>query len=197
MLSILEENGKKQTKLFYKMRILIVAVARSGSTVLTHWVGKELGYPIYSEPNRMQNTDGIDGNRLVVKLVWNDIKREGIQINQIDWDKIIRLSRRDVRESGESFARAIERNEWKDQYAITHNWISRNESTIRHWQTVLENNKIEMLSQNWKGICVEYESIYENKTDIERICEYIGITNPKHLDILDNKNRYRKPYKLI
>ncbi len=70
------------------MRILIIALPRTGSKVFTKWLSTELGYKEYVEPNRMENIEGIEGDNVVVK--WDSWEMDPI-VAEGDWDKVILL----------------------------------------------------------------------------------------------------------
>jgi len=110
------------------MRILIIALPRTGSKVFTKWLSTELGYKEYVEPNRMENIEGIEGDNVVVKWDSWEITNPEITNDIVDtsWDKTILLSREDTYDQAISLTRARERDDtwWVgSQYTITPEWI--------------------------------------------------------------------------
>jgi hypothetical protein len=39
---------------------------------------------------------------------------------------------------------------------------------------------------------ITYENVYINKTDVDRLIDYLNIENPKYLNMLDYDKKYRK-----
>ncbi len=58
-----------------------------------------------------------------------------------------------------------------------------------------------LLSIKQLGLVVSYEGIYERKTDIQKILNYVGIKETKYMHLMDESNRLRsnnkKPKRLI
>ena len=68
------------------MRILIIALGRSGGYQLNKWLALELGYKMIHEPIRRNAS--IEGNNIVVKYLVSDIQNR-TDIDLQNWDKII------------------------------------------------------------------------------------------------------------
>jgi hypothetical protein len=170
------------------MRILIIALARSGGYQLNEWLALELGYKMIHEPIR--TNESIEGDNIVVKYLINEIENR-IDIDLTNWDKIIGLTRVDVRECAISQTRAVQTKEWRSGYEVSEEWIIENEIDIKHFEEWA--NKRNDYINNIKEIQlrVTYETIYNTKEDIQRIKDYIGITNTKYEHLLDNTNRLR------
>jgi hypothetical protein len=173
------------------MRILIIALARSGGYQLNEWLALELGYKMIHEP--IYNNQSIEGNNIVVKYVVNEIKNR-TDIFLLNWDKIIGLTRENVRECAISRTKAAQTNdvrEWHSGYEISSEWILENEIDIKkneRWAT----SGIDYINKiNEIELRVTYEGIYDTKEDTQRIKDYIGITNTKYEHLLDNTNRLR------
>ena len=173
------------------MRILIIALARSGGHQLNEWLALELGYKMIHEP--IYNNQSIEGNNIVVKCVVNEIKNR-MDIDLLNWDKIIGLTRDNIRECAISRTKAEQTNDvrkWHYGYEISSEWIIENEIDIKkneRWA----NDGINHISRiNEIELRVTYEGIYNTKEDIQRIKDYIGITNTKYEHLLDNSNRLR------
>ena len=175
------------------MRILIISMGRSGGYQLNQWMALELNYKMIHEP--IVNKLNINGDNIVVKCLLNEIKNEK-NFDFKNWDKIIGLIRTDIRECSISHAAAAERNEWRNGYEVTNEWILNNIETINQnlgWITS-NNNYISNIKEI--GLMVTYEEIYDTKTDIDRIKKYIGLSDLKYHHLLDNTNRLRNRNKL-
>jgi hypothetical protein len=170
------------------MRILIIALARSGGYQLNEWLALELGYKMIHEP--IWNNKSIEGNDIVVKYVVNEIENR-IDIDFSNWDKIIGLTRTDVRECAISHIKSVQRNEWRSGYEVSDEWIIENEIDIKHFEGWANNGNDYLNGINEIQLRVTYERIYNTKEDIQRIKDYIGITNTKYEHLLDNTNRLR------
>jgi hypothetical protein len=170
------------------MRILIIALGRSGGYQLNEWLALELGYKMIHEP--IWNNKSIEGNDIVVKYNISEIENI-MDIDLINWDKIIGLTRTNVKECSISHTKAIETKEWRIGYEVSSEWIIENEIDIKHFEGWI-NNAIDYMN-NIKQIQlrVTYEGIYHTKEDIQKIKDYIGITNPKYEHLLDSTNRLR------
>ena len=175
------------------MRILIIAVGRSGGYQLNLWLSLELGYKMIHEPNKIN--ESTEGDNIVVKHLITDIEGENV-IDYKKWDKIIGLIREDVRECSISQTVALQKNQWRVGYEINDEWIKENETTIQYYEGWV-NEKIKSVKEIKEiGIMVTYESIYYTKEDIRKIKDYIGISNTKYEHLLDNTNRLRNKSKL-
>jgi len=176
------------------MKILIIALERSGGLQLTEWISLEMGYKPIHEP--ILTPQSIEGDNIVVKYLITEI----MNINDIDltnWDKIIGLIRMDTYETAISQTVAQERKKWHDSYEISDNWIYNNLKLINQSQKNIKSNIDYLKGIEEIKVLVSYESIYNTKEDIQRIKDYIGIKNTKYEYLLNNKNRLRKKNKLI
>lgn len=170
------------------MRILIIALARSGGYQLNEWLSLELGYKMIHEPIRTNQS--IEGDNIVVKYLINEIENR-TDIDYTNWDKIIGLTRLNVRECAISQTKAVQTNKWRDGYEISREWINENEIDIKHFEEwVIEQNEYLNTIKEIQ-LQVAYERIYNTKEDIQRIKDYTGITNTKYEHLLDNTNRLR------
>ena len=170
------------------MRILIISMGRSGGYQLNQWMALELNYKMIHEP--IVNKLNINGDNIVVKCLLNEIKNEK-NFDFKNWDKIIGLTRTDIRECAISHIKAVQTNEWRSGYILSDEWILNNIETINQNQGWIEsgNNYISNIKEI--QLNVTYEGIYNTKEDIQRIKDYIGITNTKYEHLLDNTNRLR------
>jgi hypothetical protein len=175
------------------MRILIIAVGRSGGYQLNQWLALELNCKMIHEP--VNNKLNIDGDNIVVKCLINEIKNN-MDIDFTNWDKIIGLTRKNTIECAISHAAAAERNEWRNGYEVTNEWILNNIETINKNQQGIVDQTDYINTIKQIGLMVTYEEIYDTKTDIDRIKKYIGLGDLKYHHLLDNTNRLRNRNKL-
>ena len=170
------------------MRILIIALARSGGYQLNEWLALELGYKMIHEPIR--TNESIEGDNIVVKYLINEIENRN-DIDLLNWDKIIGLTRTDVRECAISQTQAWQTKKWRSGYEVSDEWIVENEIDIKHFEGWINNAIDYMNGINEIHLRVTYERIYNTKEDIQRIKDYIGITNTKYDYLIDSTNRLR------
>ena len=170
------------------MRILIIALARSGGYQLNEWLALELGYKMIHEPIRRNVS--IDGDNIVVKYLVNEIENRN-DIDYTNWDKIIGLIREDVRECAISLTKAAQTKEWRKGYEVSDQWIKENEKDIKHFEEWISKRNDYINNIKEIQLRVTYERIYNAREDIQRIKDYIGITNTKYEHLLDNTNRLR------
>jgi hypothetical protein len=173
------------------MRILIIAVSRSGGYQLNEWLALELGYKMIHEP--IYNNQYIEGNNIVVKCVANEIKNR-IDFDLLNWDKIIGLTRTDIRECAISRTKVgqfKDIRQWHNGYEISDEWILENEMDIKKNEKWITNQSDYVNGINEIQLRVTYEGIYNTNEDIQRIKDYIGIRNTKYEHLLDNTNRLR------
>ena len=170
------------------MRILIIALKRSGGHQLNEWLALELGYKMIHEPIRTNQS--VEGDNIVVKYLVNEIENK-MDIDFTNWNKIIGLTRMDVRECAISQTRAVQTNEWRVGYEVSGEWINQNETDIKHFEEWVNKRNDLINGINEIQLRVTYERIYNTKEDIQRIKDYIGMTNTKYEHLLDNTNRLR------
>jgi hypothetical protein len=170
------------------MRILIIATARSGGYQLNEWLAMELGYKMVHEPTK--NNVHLNRSNIVVKYLIEEIEDDKM-FDLKKWDKIIGLVRMDYRECSISFVKATKTNEWHKPYQLSDEWISENKKEILDFE-----NQVKELSEKLNRIkeielFVTYEGIYNTKEDIQKIKNYVGITNARYEYLLDNSKRLR------
>jgi len=170
------------------MRILIIALARSGGYQLNEWLALELGYKMIHEPIRTNQS--VEGDNIVVKYLINEIENI-MDIDYTSWDKIIGLTRMDVRECAISQTKAVQTNEWRGGYEVSSEWINQNEIDINHFEEWVNKQNDYLNTIKEIQLNVTYEGIYNTKEDIQRIKDYIGITSTKYEHLLDSTNRLR------
>jgi len=170
------------------MRILIIALVRSGGHQLNEWLALELGYKMIHEPIRTNQS--VEGDNLVVKYLINEIENR-MDIDLENWDKIIGLVRNDTIECAKSFVYAEQMDKWHDEYEMTSEWIEDNKENIIQLESILKNQMNFIKEFDIVQLQVTYEGIYNTKEDIQKIKDYIGITEQKYEHLLDNTNRLR------
>jgi hypothetical protein len=175
------------------MRILIIAMGRSGGYQLNQWLALELNCKMIHEP--VNNKLNIDGDNIVVKCLINEIENN-MDIDFTNWDKIIGLTRKNTIECAISQTMAVERNVWRSGYEITNEWILNNIETINQNQRWIESDNNYISNIKEIGLMVTYEEIYHTKDDIDRIKKYIGLVDSKYEHLLDSNNRLRNRNKL-
>lgn len=181
------------------MRVLILTHPRSGGRSLLTWICNELGYWIYHEPTVDQYGEVLSKKNIVVKDFPNRIIDAGYNINEFisTFDKVICHSRGNTRDVAISLIYSIEESkknpEYKhhELYKIDDEWIKEREDEIErmmiHSKELLEDIK----KVNLNSLNTTYEGVFYNKTDVEKITNYLGIKKHLWLDILDNKRRLR------
>jgi hypothetical protein len=185
------------------MRIAIISHYRSGSTMFCRWLSLELGYYLIIEPynideswnkNREHNTQqALQLENVVVKYLYNQFNTS-MEIESVlnSFDKIILLIRQNDKESAISAVYANENKKFHNTYFIDDRWIDNHIDLIENEIINLNilKNKIKNISN---GLLVTYENIFEEKIDIDKIKNYIGLDMFKHnhMHVLDNKYRYK------
>jgi hypothetical protein len=191
------------------MKVLIIAIPRSGSNTLLKTISSMLKLKKIDEPfNEVlwENVkyDIIPENNVVVKSLIDIMVPNQTSINfykeySKSFDKIIILSRHNLKEVAESYAFQIdrnERNEWHSKYKYTHK-----ENIDKHYEFIYkQNSDIIKLSKELKIEMDWYEDLYSGERDklIYFINKHdLGIdvdTLSKHLD---PKGRLRQIQTLI
>lgn len=182
------------------MKILILAHARSGSTTLGKWLSKELNYIFFDEPHNIENGIEIYGNNnYVVKDLYSHLFSNKIDIEKYisNFDYVIGLYRMNVKDIWISMEHANKTKRHHSQYKLSNEEIEEYEKSIPEnliEGLIKEREKI----TEYSNIVLVYEKIYETKEDIQKLKKFLDIENFNYLDMLDNKNRYRrKKIKLI
>ncbi len=179
-------------------RILIVAMGRSGGYNLGMWLSKELDYRYVHEP-KINNLDE-SGYNIVTKYL---ITEWEVQKNPLlyRYNTIIGLIREGDRECAISQCWAEQKNQWRNNYTISDEWIKENEGYINEMEGWVKSKRESLLKIKQLNFVVSYEGIYERKTDIQKILNYFNITEPRYIHLLDESNRLRgnnkKPKRLI
>jgi hypothetical protein len=109
------------------------------------------------------------------------------------FDRIIFHTRDNLRDCAISRVRQLETGESHVIYTIDDAWLAANENNIT--RTKMESIGIHgvILSAGDRhkeiGITTSYEGVYHSGVDIERICEFIGVSDPQWLDVINPKRR--------
>ena len=186
------------------MRVLILTHPRSGGMSLLQYIKYELEYTEYHEPF-FGNGNGLTDEQINTELFVNDniivkdfpfrIKERGYDLMDVisKFDKVIIHHRGNHRDVAISliYAELNERiNQMHVPYEINDEWIKGNEYEIeqRMDQTKDMFNIIQDLNYE-KCIRTTYDGIYNDKSDIPKLLQYLNIYNPRYLDILDKRHR--------
>ena len=179
------------------MRILLIAAGRVGGTRIGEWIGYETNIEYMHEPfSEWRNDVNIFLNKLrkendpmVVKVFpgeeWNRVKH-------FHWDKIIGITRTNVRECAESNAIALETNVWHSNYLVDLNWVIENEDKIKSIESDINVMQNDILNNPHISFFITYEGIFEPVLDRIKLMNYLNISNPKCDAMLNSKYRYKK-----
>lgn len=181
------------------MRVLILTHPRSGGRSLLTWICNELKFKFYHEPTLDQYEEILVNKNIAVKDFPHRIIEAGYDINEFvsTFDKVICHSRGNPRDIAISLVYAIEESNKNPEYRhhelykIDDEWINERESEIQR-MTEYSNKLLEDIKNvNVDSLVTTYEGVFYNKTDIEKITNYLGMKRHLWLDILDNKRRLR------
>jgi hypothetical protein len=180
------------------MRILIYAIARTGSTTLGRYIANSFGYPFLSEPygefSKIHNKNDIfntwDLSNVVVKTIHNQIDMTPEKLFE-KFDKVIILTRENVKEQSLSFHYAYENNQFLKPYVLNNFTID--EDKFNKILNLFKNDKNVLLNLN--GFHVTYEQIYQNTDKLNELDVYLEIADKKYRYMLNSENRYRKSSK--
>lgn len=172
---------------------------------LMKWIEYELDYKQYHEPF-FGNGDGMDDETINSKLLVDDkivvkdfpfrIRERNYNLNDVisKFDKIIIHKRNNLKEvsislhyhqsySGESKMHEV--------YQLDDEWLKNNEidvlstmESIKHMYDDLNQLDIECLHTT-------YDGIYNDKTDVPKLMDYLNIYEPRYLDFLNENRRLR------
>ncbi len=165
------------------MKVLILAVGRSGGYRLSQWLSMEFGYKQIHEP---KDKNYIPNDGEIVKELIID-KPNTIKC----YDKVIGLIRENVDEAAVSQLRGMKSNKWHENYIVTNDWLNDNQNEIN--ETKLDILKLNDSVLNDKDIqlVVTYEKIYNTKEDVEKLKDFLNIKEFNYLNHIDKKYKYR------
>ncbi len=192
------------------MRILIYSTQRCGSTAVMNWVSKELDLTPVLEPfipcdeqdfRRYNNNwrDDLEAfNRLkyiVAKVIHYNlseiIDNEDVERDFFSkFDKVVVLYRENIRDQAESLLIASKRKISFGEYNLKKELSDLNPDHIEETSNIMLEQTESLLSYN-NCFKISYEDIFIRK-DYNKLIEYLGIQEPKHLDLFNSKNKYGK-----
>jgi hypothetical protein len=192
------------------MRILIYSTQRCGSTAVMNWVSKELDLTPVFEPfipcgeedyrryNDNWRNDLEAFNRLkhiVAKIIHYNlsdiIDNDNIERDFFSkFDKVIVLYRENIRDQAESLLIASKRKISFGDYNLKKELSDLNPDHIEETSNIMLEQTESLLSYN-NCFKISYEDIFIRK-DYNKLIEYLGIEEPKHLDLFNPKNKYGK-----
>lgn len=179
------------------MRVLILTHPRSGGFSLLAWISKELGLPSYHEPflnpqHAQTHMDAWTSPRIAVKEDISHLHISHINVSQYmsTFDRVILHVRKDVHATAISWVRQLESGESHVPYRIDEQWLEEHAVAIsqKEMQMRVVQNAI-LWQENEHTLSTSYEGIYHSGEDIDRICGYLGISDPQWTDILHPKRR--------
>lgn len=193
------------------MRVLVFTHGRSGGLMLCTWICSEMKVlpiskilELYHEPDIKDDTTLkkiFQQNDIVTKLMPFSLIDQNIDIKKLlsTFDKVICHKRMNYRDTAISKLKGYELEKidkklhnWHEPYVIDEDWINKNNQEIDELSEEVkkEHELIDMYTPS-NAIVTTYEKIYEEKTDIDRLCEFFEIKNPRFLDKLNNRHRLR------
>ncbi len=192
------------------MRILIYSTQRCGSTAVMNWVSKELDLTPVFEPfipcgeedyrryNDNWRNDLEAFNRLkhiVAKVIHYNldelIHKDNIERDFFSkFDKVVVLYRENIRDQAESLLIASKRKISFGEYNLKKELSDLNPDHIEETSNIMLEQTESLLSYN-NCFKISYEDIFIRK-DYNKLIEYLGIQEPKHLDLFSPKNKYGK-----
>ena len=187
------------------MSIYIIALPRTGSTVLTRAYSVEYGYSIYPEPwnikseyyNKINISNTTPESRVVVKTMISALP-EGTSYDILDFHlsiipkfkRVILLGRYDISQQATSLAIAQKTDTWNSKYKgikITNEEELASRDFIE-WQY----SYMELLAKESKLRVYYYEDLYHKDEIIRnKNLEEIGISSDKARNLLNPNYRYR------
>jgi hypothetical protein len=189
------------------MKILIIAIPRSGSTVLTNSISTLLNCDDYHEPynpkHPIKSHDVFIKNlpiNVVVKTMIHHVPFDNISSidfyeNEIKhYDKVILLSRKDILSSYESFNHNINENfngNWHQPYTYKERKLDLNlyNSYLKWTSTIIDYSLFTNIPITWYEDLYNIDSsITKNIIDSWQLNDDVNIILPN----FDIKNKYRK-----
>jgi LPS sulfotransferase NodH len=171
------------------MKILVLSHTRCGSTTLCKWISNELNLKLDETPYNYKTFNSVfESNNIIRKIVIEEYFPSNEVIKK--FDKVICLSRENSVDTAISFINADTKGKWHETYEITNEWINDNKNKII--ETVYKYEHLKDYLKNKNLFQITYENMYINKMDVNRVIDYLNITNPNHLDMIDYDKKYRK-----
>ena len=192
------------------MRVLVYSTQRCGSTAVMHWISKELDLTPVFEPfipcgeedyrcynnNWINDLDTFNGLKHIVAKVIHYNLDEIIHKDNIErdffskFDRVIVIYRENIRDQAESLLIASKRKISFGEYNLKKELSDLNPDHIEETSNIMLEQTESLLSYN-NCFKITYEDIFIRK-DYNKLIEYLGIDEPKHLDIFNPKNKYGK-----
>jgi hypothetical protein len=167
------------------MKVIIVAMGRSGGYRLGEWISTELNHTYYHEP-LISGEKVTEGNR-IVKYLLDEWRRMD---TKPEWDVLIGLVREGDRDCAISHIKSNEIQNFRIEYEVDTEWENQREEEILRESELMRGWRAE-IEEIETDITLTYEGIYE-RGETKAVCELLGIQNPKYLHLLDTSNRLRK-----
>lgn len=189
------------------MKILIIAPSRTGGRILNKWLSLELKHLFLHEPFHFHKESFIktnedlkktlENNNIVVKVNYGDWKKMYEDENFFSlFNKIICLTRKDIYDTAISYTKALQTNNFTNGYNLNEEWIEKNIEEINKNYVYLE--KQMLMTKGIKNtLHITYEGVYETGEDINKIKNYLQITELNHLYLLSKNLKYRNQIKFI
>ena len=175
-----------------------------------HWISKELDLtpvfepfiPCGEEDYRRYNNNWINDfdtfNRLkhiVAKVIHYNldeiIHKDNIERDFFSkFDRVIVIYRENIRDQAESLLIASKRKISFGEYNLKKELSDLNPDHIEETSNIMLEQTESLLSYN-NCFKITYEDIFIRK-DYNKLIEYLGIDEPKHLDLFNPKNKYGK-----
>jgi len=192
------------------MRILVYSTQRCGSTAVMDWISKELDLTPVFEPfipcgeedyrrynnNWRNDLDAFNRLKHIVAKVIHYNLDELIHVDNVEaeffskFDKVIVVYRENIRDQSESLLIASKRKISFGEYNLKKELLELNPDHIEETSSILLEQTESMLSYN-NCFKISYEDIFIRK-DYSKLIEYLGIKEPKHLDLFNPKKKYGK-----
>ncbi len=191
------------------MRILIISSYRCGGNSFMYWISRELNLKHVSEPyNKDYNkVKDLSLDNIVVKMPYTDFSFVESFDNFVNsYDKVLAIIREDVRAAcesgvivkhleleGDNFIGRIPMHGidiWRSNYYVDEDFIKKYDEEITYHMDWYKRTNEEIKKLNI--LQVTYENIFIKKMDVDKVINYLDIKNPKHLNILEYKYKYRK-----
>lgn len=191
------------------MKIILIALPRTGSTsIIEYFKHTNKNFKTFSEPFNKNGREGyyrynqvIKPKNVFVKHIFNQTPKDINKINNLelfekflfDFDKIIFLDRKSIKEQSESLSKAMSTGVWHTKYVYCeecgHNKTIENEMNILRQQK----NEIDEIKKRYNFKTYYYEDIFFNRQCmIEFISEIGSEYNENNFnDFLDVSKKYR------
>jgi len=182
------------------MRIAIVTLPRTGGTVFTRWLGKELDFKTIYEPHwsvyhreaKYTEYEIWKQPNTITKWILDEFQYFNVDVTEClaSYDFVIIHTRDNLYEECRSFVYAAKNligSAWHMKYNIPSDWETLNKDKIDEFVNTFSIDKSNLLSLNG-DINTTYEGVYYGN-DSEKLSDLLKFT-PKYLNMLDSKHKY-------